>query len=71
VLLLDSASYDVHDPGVGVELAVALGVAVAAGVGVPVAAGVGVCAKIVEEMRTNPKSDAKTHRTTKHFVRNG
>jgi hypothetical protein len=65
VLLLDSASYDVHDPGVG------LGHSVAVGLGVAVAVGVGVCAKVVEEMRTNPKSDAKTHRTPKHFVQDG
>jgi hypothetical protein len=73
VLLLDSASYDVHDPGVGLghSVAVGLGVAVAVGLGVPVAVGVGVCAKVVEEMRTNPKSDAKTHRTPKHFVQDG
>jgi len=50
---------------------VGLGDAVAVGLGVPVAVGVGVCAKVVEEMRTNPKSDTKTHRTPKHFVRNG
>jgi hypothetical protein len=65
VLLSDSASYDIHDPGVG------LGHSDAVGLGVAAAVGVGVCAKVEEEMRTNPKSDAKTHRTSKHFVRNG
>ena len=47
----DSASYDVHDPGVGVELAVALGVPVAVGLGVPVAVGVGVPPPIVPMSR--------------------
>ena len=46
MLLLVSASYDIHDPGgVGVDVAVELGVADAVGLGVPlgvcVAAGVG------------------------------
>ena len=45
VLLLDSASYDTHVPGVGLEhaaVALGLGVAVAVGLGVAVAVGVGV-----------------------------
>ena len=44
VLLSDSASYDVHTPGVGLwhAVAVGLGVAVALGLGVTVAVGVGV-----------------------------
>jgi hypothetical protein len=72
VSVLSSASYDTHVPGVGLghSDAVGFGVAVAVGLGDPVAVGVGVCAKAVEEMRTDPKSDAMTHRTPKHFVRN-
>ena len=48
VLSGDSASYDVHPPGVGVPLAVGVGVGVrvAVGVGVRVAVGVGVCVAV-------------------------
>src|SRR5262249_50296527 len=71
VSVLSSASYDTHVPGVGLGHSDAVGLGVAVAAGVPVAVGVGVCAKVVEEMRTNPKSDAKPHRTPSPLRRSG
>jgi len=67
VSVLSSASYETHVPGVGLGHSDAVGL----GVAVALAVGVGVCAKVVEKMRTNPKSDAKTHCTPSLLRRSG